>query len=424
MNNVLVISLFSFLFVVCHLVVLRNPVAPGVVQGLIWLLVSLAYFLFLGDVNALSANTLIVVTAGISSFSAGALAGTRLPDLKSVRIGSKVINTNIPKLIVLVSAIGVVMMFHKALEYAPINEPISLVQDVGRWFKRLRYSLVVDHNGSFGLAGYILNFAFAGTAYLVLYARRTRPTVWLWFSIVLSLGFAILYTGKTHLLLFFCLALSVAVTGTKFNRLAFAFWASCFVVIFLIFTTWLSGRLQTTSFDEALVTLVHHYARGYLIIPLGALDILVNSDLPSSGGSLTFRTPLAVLRFLGAPVSVPDLLLPAVTFASDSVNVYTVVSPYYRDFGVLGVCGFMASLGSLHGWVFNQLKTGMLIIMVGNGILYYALLMQAMQDQYFSLMSQWIQILGWSYLLNWLDPIPTSHSPLANAEETHTNSNS
>ena len=66
----------------------------------------------------------------------------------------------------------------------------------------------------------------------------------------------------------------------------------------------------------------------------------------------------------------------------------------------------MFLLGSLHGWVFRQLKAGLPIIVVANALLFYALLMQFFQDQYFSLMSQWIQILFWTYLFNKLQPLP------------------
>jgi oligosaccharide repeat unit polymerase len=122
---------------------------------------------------------------------------------------------------------------------------------------------------------------------------------------------------------------------------------------------------------------------------------------------MTFRTPLAVLRFLGAPVEVPEMIQPNVTFASYLINVYTVFSPYYRDFGVVGVGLFLGVLGALHGWIFRQLKTGMPIIIVANALLFYALIMQFFQDQYFSLMSQWIQLLGWTYVFNKLQPLPS-----------------
>jgi oligosaccharide repeat unit polymerase len=101
------------------------------------------------------------------------------------------------------------------------------------------------------------------------------------------------------------------------------------------------------------------------------------------------------------------MIQPNVTFASYLINVYTVFSPYYRDFGVVGVGLFLGVLGALHGWIFRQLKTGMPIIIVANALLFYALIMQFFQDQYFSLMSQWIQLLGWTYVFNKLQPLPS-----------------
>lgn len=317
------------------------------------------------------------------------------------------------------------MMMYKSFEYVtvhfesitstnlrqgldvPMNQARPWFGGYGSYYDGLRSYLNAHRGGSFGVASYVLNFSFAGTAYLFLYARRLQATPWLLPSIALSFGFALLSTGRTYLVLLGCIMIAVAMPAGRRQRLALGLAAPLMGGLLLVLATLMSGRLDITSVDSLLVSLAQSNLKRYALTAVGALDILVNSDLPAMGGSMTFRTPLAVLRVLGVQVAVPELLQPHVTFAGFVVNIYTVFSPYYRDFGLFGVGLFMTILGSLHGWVFRQLKTGLPIFVVANALLFYALLMQFFQDQYFSLMSQWMQILGWTYLFNKLQPLPS-----------------
>ena len=403
----LLISLLSFACMVFHLLIQRNPASPGVVHGAVWLLVSLGYVFFLGDLSILSPRTLVVMLIGIATFSIGIRLGTRIATPGQSRNDHAAKPLPIPPAIVVVSAIGLAMMLYKAFQYMPIDWATSWFDGAGSWYNGLRHNLNNSQaKGSFGLAGYALNFSFAGTAYLVLFARRYSPTLWLWASIVLSLGFAFLSTGKTHLVLLGCMVVGAAMPSGRSKRLLLVLALPLLGGAILFLVTLLTGRLITTPHNSLLAS-VEQTIKVYMFTAVGAFDISVNSGLPSTEGSMTFRTPLAVLRFLGAPVEVPEMIQPNVTFASYLINVYTVFSPYYRDFGVVGVGLFLGVLGALHGWIFRQLKTGMPIIIVANALLFYALIMQFFQDQYFSLMSQWIQLLGWTYVFNKLQPLPS-----------------
>lgn len=418
MSNMILVALLSLFCLVSHLVIQRSPATPGVAHGALWLLISMGYAFVLGDLSIVSTRTLLVLTIGVAAFSTGIHIGTRLTGRDWQPRESSGKQFPVPMLIVLVSAIGLAMMLNKASEYAmvhfesfngmdlPIGQARPLFGGYGSWYDGLRAHLNAHRGGSFGAAGYVLNFSFAGTAYLLLHTRRLGATPWLVPSIALSLGFSILSTGRTYLVLLGCIVIAVVMPASRRQRLVLGLAAPLVGGLLLILATLMSGRLDITSVDSLLVSLEQSNLKRYALTAVGALDILVNSDLPATAGSMTFRTPFAVLRFLGVQVAVPEMLQPNVTFAGFVVNIYTVFSPYYRDFGLLGVGLFMATLGSLHGWVFRQLKSGLPIFVVANALLFYALLMQFFQDQYFSLMSQWVQILGWTYLFVKLQPLP------------------
>jgi oligosaccharide repeat unit polymerase len=388
----LLISLLSFACLIVHLAIQRNPSHPGVVHGAIWLLIGLGYAGFQAEMEVVSSKTMGVLITGILVFSIGVHLGGKSINLDYAlpRAGRQF--SCLPPAIVLISALGFVMLCVKAFEYAPFNSDGSW----RAWYVSLR-GATVGHKGSFGSAGYVLNFCFAGVVYLILFSRRVRHTPWLWLCIVLSLGFALFSTGRTYLLLLVCMILGAAMPKSWQTRVSILLLAPMLIVA----VTWMSGRFDVTSGSG-----FAQHAKAYSIAAVSSLDYLVNSNLPQTWGSMTFRTPLAVLEAVGVPLTVPDLIQPNPLTRISSTNVYTVFSPYYRDFGLVGVAFFMLLLGALHGWVFRQLKTGMPIIIVANALLFYALLMQFFQDQYFSLMSQWIQILFWTYLLNKLQPLP------------------
>lgn len=431
MSNMLLISLLSFACIAANFAIQRNPGHPGVVHGVVWLLISLGYAALGAELDVVSANTIIVLVIGILGFSIGIHigGGFRMPAFARSEPDRRV--SYFPFVIVFVSALGFGMLCVKAFEYVPINSEMSWRD----WYASLRSAVISQGKGSFGPAGYTLNFCFAGVVYLILYSRRERHTQWLWLCIAIALGFSLLSTGRTYIVLLSCLIIGAAMPQRWRTRVAIFL----LVPLIIVGATWLSGRLELPSsstfrsFFElqrkvdsiAPVSGVGEYlgnlnlpssqtfqsspglqAKMYSIAPLGAFDYLVNSNPPKTLGQMTFRTPLALLRALGIPVEVPDLIQPY-ALSRIPVNVYTVFSPYYRDFGFVGVGFFMLLLGSLHGWIFRHLNTGSPTIIVANALLFYALLMQFFQDQYFSLMSQWIQILGWTYAFNKIRPLPS-----------------
>lgn len=405
MSTMTLLPVAAFVCLAVHLALKRNFVHPGVVHGALWLIISSGYIYFQSELNYLSPHVLTALILGIAAFSIGIGTGARFSPIKSqkpVAIG----RIPLPAIIAAISAIGLVMIIFQAIEYVrpwanTYTRPDGTIVLVGpvSWLHLLRFELVAHQKGSLGIGSYVLNFCFAGAAYLLLHFRRVRPTLWLWPTLALALAFAVVSTGRTFILLLGCIVLGAAMpTDSRRKHMVLATAVLLAAGAFFLLP-WMQGRFFLA--DRAFVT----SALSYFLMPMAALDHLVAADLQATWGGLTFRTPFAVLRAIGVPVVVPDLVQPFVKVPAE-INVYTVFSPYYRDFGLVGIATFMLLLGSLHGWVFRQLKTGAPIIIVANALLFYALIMQFFQDQYFSLMSQWIQILGWTYVFNKLQPLP------------------
>lgn len=409
MSNIVFLSIVAFSCLVVQWTIQRNPFHPGIVHGALWLAISMGYLFFQPELNSISMRAIFALALGIVAFSVGIAYGARFSILKGqspAAIGYTLL-IPLPAIIVIISLIGLVMVVFQAIEYVrPYansftrpNGTIVLIGDQYSWYSILRWELILNRKGSLGIGSYVLNFCFAGAAYLILYSRRVRLTHWLWPTLALASAFALVSTGRTFMLLLACIILGAAMPKNSHVKYMVAATAISLGVVAFFLLPWLQGRFILA--DRAFVAT----ALSYFLMPMAAFDYLVTAELPATWGGLTFRTPLAVLRALGASVTVPELIQPFVKVPAE-INVYTVFSSYYRDFGLIGIVVFMLLLGALHGWVFRHLKTGMPIFIVANALLFYALLMQFFHDQYFSLMSQWIQILVWTYIFNKLQPLP------------------
>jgi oligosaccharide repeat unit polymerase len=138
--------------------------------------------------------------------------------------------------------------------------------------------------------------------------------------------------------------------------------------------------------------------RSYTIAPLLAFSKLVESNPPLGWGENTFRFFIALQHSLGLSNIQPVALIKDYAYVPDSVNVYTVYEVYFRDFFYSGILIPPLYLVG-HYWLYRKA-----LLFGGVWIFYYSasvypLVMQFFQDQYFSLLSLWIQIVFWYWLI-------------------------
>lgn len=396
MNPLLLVISCCFVGVVWHIHVYGWTVSPALLAALQWLVVCASYYSLQDSLDRVSLLGAVVLVSGISAFYAGSVSGSKLTCgwgiTKSVGISQK----NLEWSIVLLALLGLVLMLTKALQNLPLTSTMSIFGGADSWYAQLR-NILVAKPAAYGLAAYGLSFSFAASAYLVLAYRRGGSLLCAMLSVLVSFAYVLLSTGRTFMLLLACILIACCLPRERRNRLILMSLAplGCFLLFVLV--PMLGGRLSM----DALLPMFKMYFLG----PLAAYDWAINGGLPGTGGAMTFRTPLAVLRALGFEYQVPDLIQP---WAQTKLtgNVYTVFTPYYRDFGAVGLAVVLGLLGLLHGWVYKQAMNGQALMIVVNAILFYALVMQFFQDQYFSLLSQWGQIVAWMVIFLWLRQLP------------------
>lgn len=107
-------------------------------------------------------------------------------------------------------------------------------------------------------------------------------------------------------------------------------------------------------------------------------------------GEETFRGAYNILDKMGADVTVPPLLQDYVATPLPT-NVYTVLQPFYTDFGLSGIAVFAIIEGIIIGIIYKQSQTGNNIMRYLYAFIFTTLVMQFMVEQFFIGISSMIQ---------------------------------
>ena len=118
-------------------------------------------------------------------------------------------------------------------------------------------------------------------------------------------------------------------------------------------------------------------------------------------GIYTFRFFLAIIHAFGFNVPVVPMAEEYVTNINGNVgNVYTFYKWYANDFGLLYALFWQFIIGMLHGYITKKtyrLRSEKWIIIYA--LSFYPLVMQFFMDEYITMLSTWIQIYFWIWLI-------------------------
>jgi oligosaccharide repeat unit polymerase len=257
-------------------------------------------------------------------------------------------------------------------------------------FVNLRHAVTEDIY-SFGITAYFATLSLLLLAcYLCIAGDAPRWKLWL--AVGLACAYSMFTSGRTSL--FFLILLVLGILGIQRRikpvHAAIIFAAIALVAFSVIAVATLKGGNADASFQENLITLTDSFT-GYLLSPMPAMTELVSFPPDIGYGENVFRFFFAFAERLGANVHAVPLIQPY-TYVPVETNVYTVYEPYFLDFRWPGVLVAMFIFGAIHGHVYVRATSGDNYFVMVYGLLMYPLFMQFFQDQYFSLLSTWLQL--------------------------------
>lgn len=260
-------------------------------------------------------------------------------------------------------------------------------------------SAMTNEGQSFGLLSYFFPLAFVlASLAIILYRQQRAGLATLSTSLATGIFYAYLSTGRTFVLLLFCLS-TFPLIVTKTIRIKSLLLYSPIVFLAFIFIALMTGKgVSDNDGVTANVLSFSNSLRSYTIAPFLALSEVFNQELDSALGANSLRFFVSIFYAIGITDTPPVPLIRDYVNTPDPTNVYTVYEVYIRDFLTAGLFIPPAFLLAHQFLYSNASRIG------GVWIFYYTastypLLMQFFQDQYSSLLSQWIQIAFWYFML-------------------------
>ncbi|MGI9896056.1 O-antigen polymerase [Vibrio natriegens] len=262
-------------------------------------------------------------------------------------------------------------------------------------YMKLRHSLVFD-GSSFGIYAYVasLSMVIASVScysYFYIGSKRLYLTL---LSVIVSILYCVMMTGRTYFLLLMCLVFIPLIIKGKiklYHQVIVTIVTLCFFVIVSL-VMGKGGDIDST-FSSNVYSMIENL-RSYTVAPFVAFSELIKSTNFNSEYNETkyiFRTFYAVMHSLGIyDGNIVDLVR-EYSYTPYPTNVYTVFGLYYRDFGL--ICFIFPAIFMLfHLSLYVSAIKGKEICVFLYSASVYPLLMQFFQDQYFSLLSKWIQV--------------------------------
>ncbi len=264
-------------------------------------------------------------------------------------------------------------------------------------FVNIRYSMVVDEV-DVGIVGYTQTFALFvfSVQFLSMLLFGGRINKWLFaINLLIIITYTFFSTGRGYYLFVFAVLFGIQAAIGRISRKMIVIALSCFILIFILVGTLLNKVNINADSDENFVTASMFAIGIYSVVPLNAFDYEVNQNgIFKDHGMNTLRFFYAVAEKTGLydADETSKKLVQQFVFVPYPCNVYTMYSPYYRDFGITIAFVFIFILFYLHSWLYYKAGQKKNWAILGYSFLVFPLVFSFFQDQYFSLFSTWIQV--------------------------------
>lgn len=371
----------------------RDILYPPVIQANVWLIVVTLYVLNQDFFHSVSNYLYLVVVNGVIMFSIGSYFATFRynPEIKPIQIPQPVNRKQTIFLNVLfwLSILGLPFYVYKAYT-------IGLSGDTENYYMNLRYALSSDEKlENYGILVYLWGVSFVSVGLQMLSDYRYRK-IKLPIAFVVAFIYAFFSTGRSAFFLLFAIIFGILAISRKNNALklfVYSFVGGLFVFIAIGYLLE-KGASAKADFSENILTMWDNL-RIYLLSPLAAFDRFMQLDRVPGYGENLFRTIVAIFEKLGFEVQAVKLVKEFV-FVPWPSNVYTIYQPYYTDFLEYGIVTIQFVFGYWHGLLYKKANMGNLFYVFLYAIFLYPLLIQFFHDQYFNLLSLWIQFIALS----------------------------
>jgi oligosaccharide repeat unit polymerase len=376
-----------------------NYAYPPFLYSLLWFFVLLSFYLVsefeVIEIYDLSGGILAIFVTGSILFSIGGFASSFLigqsdPSVKGDSIPDQLeINKYFDKILFWIPIIFLPLFLFRASQ-------IYISSNIDIFFVGLRTQLVYgDEN--YGILIYLITIAVFNSVFrLTLNLDTKSKKIKTVISLIVAIIYSVFSTSRTAFFFLLLTILGLKIFRSHFKLRHLLLFTLLGISVYSIFDLLLakSGSLDD-PFLENVIDIQEIFLQ-YLLGPLAAFDRFLNEPSYIHFGENVFRTFHVILHRLALISTPPQELIQEFVSIPFLTNVYTVYYTYILDFGLIGAFIFVFLIGLFHSSLFHKAKSGDLYYIFFYAILVHPLITSFFNDQYFSILSHWIQyfILG------------------------------
>ncbi|MEO8720407.1 MAG: O-antigen polymerase [Ginsengibacter sp.] len=414
------VLLHLFLFITNFLITGKKIMHPGVLFSFTWFVVLCLHFIFsftvLDQLFPISISTYLIIFIGTVAFCFGAFVQTvrsqkDVLEQNQINTGNQGSGTKINRTLqyVLLAIIIIGLPFYIKAAYQ-----VYIASNIDNFFAGLRTELTYGDE-DIGITKYLVSFSivvFAVNQYAFFTDRNNTNRIILIVNLLVTLTYAVFVTGRGLFLMILLVYAGLSFFHNKnFSIKKIGYFFLLFLLFFIsIGIMYGKGGDKEDSVKENLYAATQSTAI-YLVSSINALDwerqhqFHVNYN---GNSSLRFFVKLGKQFNLIPNAKVNELVQPFV-FIPYPTNVYTIYSPYLKDFGIFYAWFMMFLFGFIHtSLYFKTLYKKDLRYSVYFSFLLFPLFMSFFQDQFLSLFSSWLQFVFYFELIHFFNKILVS----------------
>lgn len=406
-DNILVglifVLLHFLLFFLNYKLMKKIILHPAVLFSLIWFVILSAHFIFsftlLNELPPLNISTYLIFFGGVLAFTFGGFIETVIwqknkglkNDLdQNIRNSKNEISLLLKCILLGIVLVGLPFFLQASYK-------IFLASNLDNFLIGLRSELVYGDE-DIGILKYLFAFSLVTYAFILQsYLKESNLTnrLLLIISFLATTVYAVFTTGRLLFLLILVVYLGMRLMHHRpfSSKKIFGF-----IILFMI-TFILLGIVYNKggNTEETAAENIKPAAQGtaiYMVASLNALDYELHNQFHidyNGHNSLRFFMKLGETLNILPNAKVNDLIPPFVLVPYPT-NVYTFYSPYIKDFGKFYAWFIISLLGFTQTYLYNKaFEKRNFRVSIWNSLMLFPLLVSFFADQYFSLISFWIQ---------------------------------
>lgn len=291
------------------------------------------------------------------------------------------INFSIVRLLTVVALILCPYALYKAFTFALSSGGLNLMET-------MRSQVTQEDSGfSLGPVVYMVNVIFA--LLIVAADQRENYRPWFfWLCLMINIIFFLVLMSKIILFIGIFSSLYLAYVHKRVKLRTIGLTMVVFLIFGLVFTLY---RSVMDGGDDDMTDSMMQLLGMYIFSPLTAF-CYENPCTTPGWGSETFRPIYNILSALGlyhgqlTEIFRPFIRVPVLT------NVYTMMAPFFNDFGYPGIAACASIEGAIVSWVYKKNVTGHTIARGLYAYLVVIILLQFFDDQFFFGISNILQM--------------------------------